>query len=138
MASLPANMSIWKPSGTPLIGLPLRQSCMGVMSMLKRNITYHISEERVDRACYIMQTIGIGEVIKEVRCVQEDGRVSWQCLTNTGVILVLSEDKKICITLYIATQPKVSAMYQGKTPSWVFNMVRKNRKYAEEQNKVRY
>ena len=111
---------------------------MGVMSMLKRNITYHISEERVDRACYIMQTIGIGEVIKEVRCVQEDGRISWQCLTNTGVILVLSEDKKICITLYIASQPKVSAMYQGKTPSWVINMVRKNRKYAEEQNKVRF
>jgi hypothetical protein len=132
------NMPTWKSSGLPLISLPLKQLCMGVMSMLKRNITYHISEERVDRACYIMQTIGIGEVIKEVRCVQEDGRVSWQCLTNTGVILVLSEDKKICITLYIASQPKVSAMYQGKTPSWVINMVRKNRKYAEEQNKVRY
>ena len=106
--------------------------------MLKRNITCHISEERIDRACYIMQTIGIGEVIKEVRCVQEDGRVSWQCLTDTGVILVLSEDKKMCITLYIATQPKVSAMYQGKTPSWVINMIKKNRKYAEEQNKVRF
>lgn len=106
--------------------------------MMKRNITYHISEERVDRACYIMQTIGIGEVIKEVRCVQEDGRVSWQCLTNTGVILVLSEDKKICITLYIASQPKVSAMYQGKTPSWVINKVRKNKEFAEKQNKVRF
>lgn len=105
--------------------------------MMKRNITYHISEERVDRACYIMQTIGIGEVIKEVRCVQEDGRVSWQCLTNTGVILVLSEDKKICITLYIASQPKVSAMYEGKTPSWVIKMVRKNKELAEKQNKVK-
>ena len=105
--------------------------------MLKRNITYHISEERIDRACYIMQTIGIGEVIKEQRCIDEKGRISWQCLTNTGVILVLSEDKKVAITLYIATQPKVSAMYKGKTPSWVINMVRKNRKYAEEQNKVR-
>ena len=106
--------------------------------MMKRNITYHISEERVDRACYIMQTIGIGEVIKEQRCVDDKGRTSWQCLTNTGVILVLSEDKKICITLYIASQPKVSAMYQGKTPSWVINMIKKNRKYAEEQNKVRF
>lgn len=110
---------------------------MGVMSMLKRNITYHISEERVDRACYIMQTIGIGEIIKEVRCSDDKGRVSWQCLTNTGVILVLNEDKTMCITLYIAQQAKVSAMYQGKTPSWIINMVRKNRKYAEEQNKVR-
>ena len=106
--------------------------------MMKRNITYHISEERIDRAVFIMQTIGIGNIIKEVRQVDEKGRVGWQCLTDTGVLLVLSEDKKICVTLYIASQPKVSAMYQGKTPSWVINMVRKNRKYAEEQNKVRY
>jgi hypothetical protein len=105
--------------------------------MMKRNITYHISADRIDRATYIMTTIGIGEIIKEVRCTDDKGRMSWQCLTNTGVILVLSEDKKICITLYIASQPKVSAMYQGKTPSWIINMVRKNRKYAEEQNKVR-
>ena len=104
--------------------------------MLKRNCSYHISEERLDRALYIMQTIGIGEIIKE-QPVPNDKGMTWQCLTNTGVILVLSEDKKICITLYIASQPKVSAMYQGKTPSWVINMVRKNRKYAEEQNKVR-
>jgi len=106
--------------------------------MMKRNCTYHISEDRLDRATYIMTTIGIGNIIKEQRCVDEKGRVSWQCLTNTGVILVLSEDRKVCITLYVAQQPKVSAMYEGKTPSWVINMVKKNRKYAEEQNKVRY
>ena len=106
--------------------------------MMKRNCTYHISEDRLDRATYIMTTIGIGDIIKEQRCVDEKGRVSWQCLTNTGVILVLSEDRKVCITLYVAQQPKVSAMYEGKTPSWVINMVKKNRKYAEEQNKVRY
>ena len=105
--------------------------------MLERNCSYHISKDRIPRAMYIMDTVGLGEIIKEVRQVDEKGRVSWQCLTNTGVILVMSEDKKICVTLYIATQPKVSAMYQGKTPSWVINKIRKNRKYAEEQNKVK-
>lgn len=105
--------------------------------MMKRNITYHISEDRLDRACYIMQTVGIGEIIKEQKCIDDKGRASWQCLTNTGVLLVLDEYKKMVITLYIASQPKVSAMYEGKTPSWVINMVRKNRKYAEEQNKVK-
>jgi hypothetical protein len=104
---------------------------------IKRNITYHISEDRIDRAYYIMETIGIGEIIKEQRCFDEKGRISWQCLTNTGVLLVLDEKKEILITLYIASQPKVSAMYEGKTPSWVFKIVRKNRKYAEMQNKVR-
>ena len=105
--------------------------------MMKRNCSYHISEDRLDRAMFIMTTIGIGEVIKEQKCVDEKGRISWQCLTNTGVILVLSEDRKIAVTLYIATQPKVSAMYEGKTPSWVIKMVRKNKELAEKQNKVK-
>lgn len=104
--------------------------------MMKRNITYHISEDRIDRAMFIMTTIGIGEVIKEQRCIDAKGRVSWQCLTDTGVLLVLSEDKKLCITLYIATQPKVSALYEGKTPSWVMKMVKKNKDLAMQQNKV--
>ena len=106
--------------------------------MVKRNISYHISEDRLDRAVYIMQTVGLGEIIKEQRCVDTQGRVSWQCLTDTGVLLVLNEQKTMAITLYIATQPKVSAMYKGNTPSWVLKMVRKNREYAEMQNKVRY
>ena len=106
--------------------------------MLKRNITYHISEDRLDRAVFIMETVGLGEIIKEQKCVSPQGRVSWQCLTDTGVILVLSEDRKIAITLYIASQPKVSAMYEGNTPSWILKMVKKNKVYAEMQNKVRY
>ena len=106
--------------------------------MIKRNCSYHISEDRLDRACYIMTTIGIGNIIKEVHAVDEKGRPSWQCLTDTGVILILNEQKTTAITLYIATQPKVSAMYQGKTPSWIINMIKKNRRYAEEQNKVRF
>ena len=106
--------------------------------MIKRNASYHISEDRLDRAVYIMQTVGLGEIIKEQRCVDTQGRVSWQCLTDTGVLLVLNEQKTMAITLYIATQPKVSAMYKGNTPSWVLKMVRKNREYAEMQNKVRY
>jgi hypothetical protein len=105
--------------------------------MLKRNITYHISEERLDRAAFIMTTVGIGEIIKEQKCVAEDGRIAWQCLTNTGVIIVLDERKKVAITLYIAELPKVSAMYQGKTPSWVINKVRKNKQYAKMQDKVK-
>ena len=105
--------------------------------MIRRNASYHISEERLDRACFIMQTVGIGEIIKEVRCVDDRNRVSWQCLTDTGVLLVLNEQKTMAITLYIATQPKVSAMYKGNTPSWVIKLIKKNAKYAEMQNKVR-
>ena len=105
--------------------------------MLKRNISYHISEDRLDRACYIMQTIGIGDIIKEQRGIDEQGRVYWRCFTNTGVMLIMNADKSRVVTLYIAEQKQVSSIYQGNTPSWVFALVRKNMKYAKEQNKAR-
>lgn len=105
--------------------------------MLKRNISYHISEDRLDRACYIMQTIGIGDIIKEQKGIDEQGRVYWRCFTNTGVMLIMNADKSRAVTLYIAEQKQVSSIYQGKTPSWVFALVKKNARYAKEQNKVR-
>lgn len=105
--------------------------------MLKRNISYHISEDRLDRACFIMQTIGIGDIIKEQRGVDSQGRVYWRCFTNTGVMLIMNADKSRAITLYIASQEQVSSIYQGKTPSWVFALVKKNIRYAKMQNEVR-
>lgn len=105
--------------------------------MIKRNISYHISEDRLDRACYIMQTIGIGDIVKEQHSVDANGRGYWRCFTNTGVMLIFDERKERVITLYIANQDQVSSIYQGKTPSWVFATVKKNLKYAKMQNKVR-
>lgn len=104
--------------------------------MMKRNCSYHITQDRPYRTLHILSTVGIGEIIKEQRCVDDEGRVSWQCFTDTGVILVLSENRTIVITLYIASQPKVSAMYQGKTPSWILRMVKKNTVHASIQNNV--
>ena len=104
---------------------------------IKRNISYHISEDRLDRACYIMQTIGIGDIIKEQRGQDEQGRVYWRCFTNTGVMLIMNADKSRMVTLYIAEQKQVSSIYEGKTPSWVFALVKKNARYIKEQNKVR-
>lgn len=103
--------------------------------MMERNITLHVSKDRIPRSMLIMETIGTGtRFIKECRQVGDDGLVSWQCLTDTGVLMVLSEDKKVCVTFYIASQPKVSAMYNGNTPSWVFNLIRKNKELAKIQN----
>lgn len=107
--------------------------------MINAKLSYHMIADRSDRAVYIQLNMGIGErIIKEVRQVDEKGKISWQCLTDTGVLVALSEDKKVLITMYIATQPKVSAMYQGNTPSWVLRMVKKNKHHAKLQNEVKY
>ena len=102
--------------------------------MLKRNISYHLSEDRPYRVFHILSTVGLGNTIKEIHCIDEQGRPAWKCLTDTGVIQVLNEEKTRIITLYIATQPLVSAMFKGQTPGWVLKMIHKNKKHAEIQN----
>ena len=104
----------------------------------KTKLTSHMILDRSDRVVYILLNLGLGEIIKETHQIDEKGRPSWQCLTNTGVLIIMDEKKETIITLYIASQPKVSAMYEGNTPSWVLNMVKKNKKHAKLQNEVRY
>lgn len=104
---------------------------------IKRNCSYHISEDRLDRAAYILTTVGMGEIVRERERVDEQGRTSVLCLTDTGVILVFNKDKTKMVTLYIAEQQQVSWVCRGNTPSWLFKVVKKNKIYAEMQNKVR-
>lgn len=103
--------------------------------MLKRNISYHISEDRLDRATYILTTIGMGEIVRERSKVDDMGRTSVLCLTNTGVVLVFNATKTKMITLYIADQKQVSWVCRGDTPQWLFNVVKKNKVHRENQNK---
>ena len=109
--------------------------------MIKRNISYHISEDRLDRACYIMETVGLGEIIKEVRDTDAHGRVSWQCLTDTGVVMVISKDtykgKRLLITTYVGTIDKASAMFKStghsRLPSFVSTAILKANKKRMEK-----
>ena len=102
------------------------------------SMSQHLVADRSDRAVYILTHLEWTKIIKEQRRVDEKGRVSDQCLTDSGVMLALDASKRTIITMYVATQPKVSAMYEGNTPSWVLKMIKKNKHHAEMQNKVRY
>lgn len=104
---------------------------------IKRNISYHISEDRLDRACYIMSTVGIGEVVRSIHGVDEKGRGYWRSVTDTGVIMIFNEQKDRVVTLWIAEFSQVSSIYKGNTPSWLIKQVKKNRQYIAMQNKVK-
>jgi hypothetical protein len=106
--------------------------------MIQRNITYHISEDRLNRACYIMTTVGMGEVVKERRCVDEYGRTAYKCLTDTGVMLIYNADRSRVVTLYIATQQQIAWMFEGKTPGWLLRVVKKNRPHIIGQNNAKF
>ena len=106
--------------------------------MMQRNISYHISEDRLDRACYILTTVGLGEVVKERPCVDEFGRKAHKCVTNTGVILVFNEAKTKVITLYIATAKQIAWVYEGRTPSWLIAKARKNVPHVVAQENTKF
>lgn len=90
-------------------------------------LTRHAQEERLERLAYIGATIGFGKPIKEDRYQSQ----CYQQLTDTGVILIKSEDRTKLITAYIATERKVKAMYHGRVPKAVMQVVIKNRLHSD-------
>lgn len=106
--------------------------------IINRNITYHISEDRLDRACYIMTTVGMGNIVKERKSVDEFGRIAYKCLTDTGVMLIYNADRTKIVTLYIATNNQVAWMYEGCTPSWMLKVVKKNKHHIVGQNNAKF
>lgn len=90
--------------------------------MLKNyTMSRHLIEDREERLVKIAMTIGFGEVIKEST---HNGATIF--LTNTGIIYVVNKQLKIIITVYVATINEISAIYNGKIPSCIFNKVKKN------------
>lgn len=94
--------------------------------MNRMKMTKHAAEDRIDRLMQIATTIGFG---KEVLCVPSDTKPdAVECLTDTGVIIIKSADKKVMITAYVATIDRVFALYKGKAPQWMIEKVRKAQK----------
>ena len=62
---------------------------------MKEQMTYHVQVQRADRVQHIINDIGLGQIIKEKYTrynIGEPGR--WVCLTDTGITIIKSEDKK--------------------------------------------
>ena len=51
---------------------------------MKTNMTGHARYDRTNRINYIIDTIGIGNVIAEIATVDDLGRAGFQKLTDTG------------------------------------------------------
>ena len=101
-------------------------------------ISKHASEERLERFCYLMETLGIGEEVC-VSNARTDARKT--VLTSTGIVLVLAEDGCV-ITAYIATMKEAvfiwhhSERSSSKMPTWLYNRVLNNKKYWRESTRL--
>ena len=76
--------------------------------MMTAHMTYHVTEERLDRVMAIAQHIGWGTELVSVTDQQSLNHVL--ILTSTGVLLVKSH-KGHLITAYVPTMGKVRAIY---------------------------
>ena len=70
----------------------------------------HLIEHRMDRYMEIQMKIGFGS--KYVVAVEMENK--YECLTDTGVVMVISKDtyngKRLLITTYVGTIDKANAM----------------------------
>ena len=103
-----------------------------------KKTTKHFREDRMDRAVYIAQTIGFGEIVLSVI---DESRYNIFDLYESGacVVRAWSEDAEI-ITMYIATLEQVNRLYRlanKRTPTYMVNKAKNNyhKKYIQNQPK---
>ena len=91
-------------------------------------MTNHASVDRLDRLATCVEKLGMSKFILETKNPNYPGTI--QCLTSTGIIIVMNEDTGVVITGFMATVQKVSAMYRSvgyaKIPPKIYARVQKN------------
>lgn len=95
------------------------------MATMRFNMTYHAQVERIDRLVACIQYIGVNEIIRE-QPMERHGRHGKRCLTDTGLILVMSDDNKL-ITGFMGTMAQVGSFFPGENiPVSLKKQTRKN------------
>lgn len=92
-----------------------------MMSISSLTLSVHAYTERADRIAIIDNSVGWGQIIKEV---YEKG--AYRCLTDTGVILVVDENRTTVVTLYLADRHMLHKMYNGNAPRYMRNRIQYN------------
>lgn len=93
--------------------------------MKKYDMTYHAQVDRLDRLSLCIETVGVGDILKQ-RIDQERQTITQ--VTSTGLILVVGLKSGKLITGFMGTVSQVAYLYQGHTPTSLMKVVKKNNK----------
>ena len=107
-------------------------------------MTYHCEVERRARIQKIIEKIGIGQVIIE-RYYRSPEKIrtgqtgTYTCITDTGITIIKSEDKKI-VTMYVTTQRELVAVYGGtkRIPPFLKKRVSRNETFYIKEGKTTF
>ena len=72
----------------------------------------HAQYERADRIALIDNVIGWGQIIKEAYY-----QGAYHYVTDTGVVLVVGDNRKTIMTLYLLTPKHMNITFKGNVPS---------------------
>lgn len=78
-------------------------------------LTEHFKNERLDRYVFIVMNIGLGDPIKTIKVIDEEGLTSYHTITTTGIIIIRNPQNKL-ITLYVAKRAQAEKFFEGKMP----------------------
>lgn len=97
------------------------------------NPTEHFSAERHGRDVFIHNTIGIGNVID--RFVIDRGHVGGSeihCVTDTGIVIIYSQQTNKLITEIVARPAQLKRLYQTRgdnPPKWLLELAYSNNRH---------
>lgn len=102
------------------------------MKVQRFNFSEHLITDRIERMTNIAITIGFGDIVEEFPDENEYGN-TWHCLTDTGVVIIKTEDKEKIITMFAARADRVCAYYKAKkgvkyAPNWLVQVAKNNEK----------
>ena len=105
------------------------------MTAEKTTISYHASEERIERLTACLTTLGYNDFVLQVEDKQR-GNNTTQFLTDTGIIIVRNNDNGNIVTGYMATIAQAIKMYRvagyERMPGGMYRkVVRNNEKHKE-------
>lgn len=98
----------------------------------------HASKDRADRLTYIALNVGFGNILYEFKTDHH----SRECITDTGVLLVMAENEDVLITAYVIDIDKAIALFRtggyARIPEKVYAKIRNNHVHVKKQNQVVY
>lgn len=108
---------------------------------MANKVTIHFSADRIERATYISQTVGFGEVYRTAEIWHENGQLEIRQITETGVQISRGADGCL-ITMFIMRPKQLIDLHKmcgwGRVPQWLMNKAEKNWKKGYTQNQPDY
>lgn len=108
---------------------------------MANKVTIHFAEDRIERAAYIADTVGFGEMVRFAEYYDSEGRFAHLEVIETGVVVIYGENRRL-VTMYIAQPEQLVKIFYtynwGRVPAWLMTKAKKNQQKGYIRNQPNY